>query len=200
MAAQVANVQGDPIPGVFGYGVELGLDSAGNVGGLIIYKGTAVAQELVSCTPSAVARTGEIGTIASADLNFDTFGDLLLQVSSKNGNATFCVWLFDPKSKQYVASPELSRLVNPRADQKTRTVVAFENLGCFGSCYDKQTYSWVYGKLTMTREMTITEAINAPSGASSGCSYVRSIKELQNGKLNEIRRDMVDPNGASCEF
>ena len=104
VAPQIMNVQGTPIPGVVGYGVELGLDVSGNVAALLVYQGTTVAQELVACTPQPVPRDGDVGTIATTDFNFDGYGDLLLQVSSQDKNAMFCVWLFDPKTKQYVAS------------------------------------------------------------------------------------------------
>lgn len=197
-AQQIKNVRGDPIPGVAGYGVDLGLDGSGNVAGLIIYQGMKVAQEVQICTSQPVSRNGDVGTIATTDFNFDGYGDLALQVSSKDNNATFCVWLFDPKTKQYVASPELSQLVNPRADPKTKTVTAYKKTGCRGSCYDKQTYSWDAGQLTMTRDETVTRNIDAPTGDAGGCSFLRSVKELQDGRLKEVGRDMVNDVGALC--
>jgi len=198
-AQQITNVQGTPMPGVVGYGVELGLDGSGNVAALLVYKGTAVAQELVVCTPQPIPRDGDIGTIATTDLNFDGYGDLLLQVSSKDKNAIFCVWLFVPKTKKYVASPALSQLVNPRADPKTKEVTAYENMGCGGSCYDKQNYRWSEGQLTMTRDESVTRNIEAPTGDAGGCSFIRSIKELRKGRLTEISRNMVNDVGAVCE-
>ena len=199
VAQQIVNVQGTPIPGVAGYGVELGLDSSGNVAALLVYKGTAVAQELVVCTPQPIPRDGDIGTIATTDLNFDGYGDLLLQVSSKDKNAIFCVWLFDPKTKKYVASPALSELVNPRADPTTKEVTAYKNMGCGGSCYEKQNYKWSEGQLTMNRDETVTRNIEAPTGDAGGCSFIRSVKELRKGRLAEISRDRVNDVGAVCE-
>jgi len=198
VAQQVMNVQGNPIPGVAGYGVELGLDVSGNVAALLVYKGTKLAQELVVCTPQPVPRNGDTGTIATTDLNFDGYGDLLLQVSSKDNNATFCVWLFDPKTQQYIASPALSQLVNPRADPATKEVTAYKNMGCRGSCYEKQTYTWIKGQLTMTRDETVTRNIEAPTGDAGGCGFVRSVKELRKGQLTEINRDVVNDVGAVC--
>jgi len=199
VAQQVMNVQGNPIPGLAGYGVELGLDGSGNVAALLVYKGTNLAQELVVCTPQPVSRNGDIGTIATTDFNFDGYGDLLLQVSSEGNNATFCVWLFDPKTKRYVASPALSQLVNPRADLTKKEVTAYKNLGCGGSCYDKQSYTWSKGQLTMVRDESVIRNINAPTGDAGGCSFIRSLKELRKGQLTEISRDMVNDVGALCE-
>jgi hypothetical protein len=197
-AQQIENVRGSPIPGVAGYGVDLGLNGSGDVAGLIIYKGTAVAQELPACTPQPVPRSGDVGTIATTDFNFDRYGDLALQVSSKDGNATFCVWLFDSTTKQYVASPALSQLTNPRADPKTKTVVANKNMGCNGSCYDKQAYQWSNGQLTMIRDESVTRNIEAQTGYTGGCSFVKSIKEVRNGKLTETSRNTVNDVGALC--
>ncbi len=195
---QVTAVSGDPIPGVAGYGVNLGLDTAGNVAALLVYKGTNVSQELVSCTSQAVPRDGNVGTMASADLNFDGFGDLLLQVSSKDKNATYCVWLFDPRTQKYVASPELSQLVNLAADPKTQTVTSNVGTGCFGSCYHNQTYKWEHGTLTLVRDESITGNITAPSSASQGCAYVKSVKVMKKGKLTEVSRDTVNSMGVIC--
>ena len=166
---------------------------------LLVYKGTTVAQELVTCTPQPVPRDGDIGTIATTDFNFDGYGDLLLQISSKDNNARFCVWLFDPKTKQYVASPALSQLVNPRADPTTKEVTTYENMGCGRSCYEKQSYTWSKGQLMMTRDETVTRDVNAPTGDAGGCSFIRSIKELRKGRLTEISREMVNDVGAVCE-
>ncbi len=195
---QVTAVSGNPIPGVAGYGVNLGLDSAGNVAALLVYRGTQVSQELVTCTPQPVPRDGNVGSMASADLNFDGFGDLLLQVSSKDKNATYCVWIFNPKTKKYVASPELSKLVNPSADPKTKTVNSYVSTGCFGSCYDKQIYKWVQGVLTLVRDESVTQNINAPAGSGAGCAYVKSVKEMKKGKLTEVSRDTVNAMGMIC--
>ncbi len=198
VAQKISNVEGNPIPGVPGYGVTLGLNGPGDVAALLVYHGTDIAQELVTCTPQPVPRSGNIGTIATTDFNFDGYGDLLLQVSSKNDNAMFCIWLFDPKTKQYVASPALSQLVNPTVDPKTKTVIAHKNLDC-GSCYDQQSYTWNDGQLTMIRQETLTENIYAPTaGYTGGCSFVRSIKELRNGQLIETSRDRVNAVGTRC--
>jgi hypothetical protein len=195
--AQVMDVRGAPIPGVAGYGVELGLDVPGNVAGLLVYHGSKIAQQLATCTSEPVPRVGDVGTIATSDLNFDGYGDLLLQVTSKDKNATYCAWLFQPKSKQYVESPALSLLVNPSVDAKSKTVLALKNLEC-GGCYQKQSYSWINGDLTLIREETLMKNINAATGYTGGCSYLLSVKERQKGQLIETRRDMVDNSGTIC--
>ncbi len=198
LACASAQVQGDPIPGVADHGVELGLDSSGNVGALLVYKGTQVAQQLLVCTPEAVPRDGNVGTIASSDLNFDGFGDLLLQVSAKDRNAVFCVWMFDPDTKQFAPSAALSELVNLTADAGTKTVNSYKRMGCWGSCYDKQTYRWIKGQLTLVRDESVMQNINSPIGPGGGCGYIKSVKELRNGQLTETSREVVNDLGVAC--
>jgi hypothetical protein len=197
-AGQVIHVEGEPIPGVPGYGVKVGLNPAGNIGALLVYQGTELSQQLRVCTEEPVERSGDVGTIATADLNFDGFGDLLLQVSSKNKNATFCIWLFEPKSKTYVPSSSLSRLVNPHADPKTKTVTTFRNTGCRRSCYEKQTFAWKHGHLQLIAEESVTENITTPTGYGGGCPFVRTVKQLRNGEMVESQRDMVNNLGSKC--
>lgn len=38
-------------------------------------------------------------------------------------------------------------MTNPRPDPNTRTVISYKKEGCFGSCYEKETYSWSNGQL-----------------------------------------------------
>ena len=196
---QLINVEGEPIPGVLGYGVKLGLNPAGNIGALLVYHGTALSQQLEVCTSGEpIVRRGDIGTIATADLNFDGFGDLLLQVGSKSKNAMFCVWLFEPESKKYVPSSSLSRLVNPHPDPKSKTITSFRNTGCRRSCYEKQTFAWKHGDLKLIAEETVTANINTPTGYGGGCPFVRIVKHLRNGEMVESQRDMVNNLGSKC--
>jgi len=88
---QSPGVTGSPIPGVAGYGVELGLDPAsGKVLELLVYRGQKQVQALKVCTPEPVPRESPVGTMDTADYNFDGHGDLALETAFKQGNASYC--------------------------------------------------------------------------------------------------------------
>jgi hypothetical protein len=76
------------------------------------------------CTPEPVPRESPVGNIYYTDYNFDGHSDLALEVAFKEGNASYCVWLFDSKTGRFVASPQLSRLTNPSPDPNNRTVTS----------------------------------------------------------------------------
>jgi hypothetical protein len=76
-------VTGDPIPGIPGYGVELGLSPAsGKILELLVYRGQKQVQALKVCTPEPVPRESPVGTIYTTDYNFDGHGDLALETAS----------------------------------------------------------------------------------------------------------------------
>ena len=194
---QSPGVTGSPIPGEPGYGVDLGLDpTSGKILELLVYQGQKQVQALKVCTGEAVPRESPVGTMDTADYNFDGHGDLALETAFKQGNALYCIWLFDPKTKQFEASPQLSQLTNPRPDPKTRTVISSSKGGCIG-CSKQETYRWSKGQLIPVREETVTQT---DLGTSTGgdCGWLRTVKEEKNGKMVFVSRDQINSLGVVC--
>lgn len=187
----------NPVPGLPGVGVDLGLDASGKVGAVLVYEGGKQTQVLPVCTAESVPRGDPVGTIATADYNFDGYSDLALQVASKDGNASYCIWLFDPKTRSFVPSKELSELTNPRPDPNTRTVISYKKEGCFGSCYEKETYTWSNGRLVPVKYESQTQPDPAAAN-TGGCIYLLTVKEEKNGQLVEVSRNRVNDMGAQC--
>ena len=195
--ASPQQVTGDPIPGDPGYGVDLGLDSAtGNIAELLIYRGQKQFQALKVCTANPVPRQNPVGTMDTADYNFDGHGDLALETAFQDGNASYCIWLFDPKTKSFVFSQPLSQLTNPRPDPKTKTIIAYTKLEC-GPCYQQETYRWSKGQLVPVREESVRPA-DLGLQLSGGCGWLRTVREEKNGKMVFVSRDQVDSFGHSC--
>lgn len=184
------------MPGLQGIGLEENLDTAGNLQGILVFKGNQQIQSLPVCGGTPVPRQPPLGTLNLTDLNFDGLPDLLLQVSTKNGNDSYCVWLWDPKSQRYVASPELSQLTNPRPHPSNRTITSFTNLDCgSGGCHDQKTYVWSKGQLKLVKDESQTLAENvAVSGP--GCNYVLTVQEQKKGKMVVVSTDRVNDMGA----
>jgi hypothetical protein len=190
-------VTGSPIPGLPGYGVDLGLDPAsGKIVELLVYRGQKQVQALKVCTAEAVPRESPVGTMDTADYNFDGHYDLALETGFKQGNATYCIWLYNPKTKRFVASPQLSQLINVRPDPKTKTVISSSKGDCVG-CSKQETYRWAKGQLIPVREVTVTQT---EMGVSNGgdCGWLRTVKEEKNGKMVFVGRDQVDSLGQVC--
>jgi hypothetical protein len=194
---QSPGVTGSPIPGEAGYGVELGLDpTSGKILELLVYRGQKQVQALKVCTGEPVPRESPVGTMDTADYNFDGHGDLALETAFKQGNASYCIWLFDTKTKRFVASPQLSQLTNPRPDPKTKTVISLSRGGCIG-CSKQETYRWSKGQLIPVREETVTQT---DLGMSTGgdCGWLRTVKEEKNGKMVFVSRDQINSLGVVC--
>ncbi len=192
---QSADVRGTPMPGLPGIGVELGLNTAGRIESLLVYQGQQQVQTLDVCTDEPVARQGKVGSLATADYNFDGYSDLALQVTEVKDNRTFCVWLFDSGTQRFVASSQLSQLINPVPDPKTGTVVSTRYPGC-PSCYEKQVFGWSQGQLGEVRYESLT--LDPLSIGYGGCDYVHTVKELKDGRMKETERERVNRLGAPC--
>lgn len=192
-----ATVTGDPIPGVPGYGVELGLSpSSGKILELLVYRGQKQAQALKVCTPEPVLRESPVGNIYTTDYNFDGYGDLALETAFKQGNASYCIWLYSPKTGRFVASQQLSQLTNPSSDPKTHTVVSYSKGEC-QPCYRRETYRWSKRQLVPVREESVVPAelgLQLPGG----CGWLRTVREEKQGKMAFVSRDQVDINGEVC--
>ena len=190
-------VSGDPIPGVPGYGVELGLSpSNGKILELLVYKGQKQAQALKVCTPEPVPRESPVGNMYTTDYNFDGRGDLALETAFKNGNASYCIWLYNPKTKRFEFSQTLSQLTNPSPDAKTHTVVSYSKGEC-EPCYHRETYRWSKGQLVPVREESITPA-EVGLQLPGGCGWLHTVREEKNGKMEFVSRSQVNGLGQEC--
>ena len=190
-------VTGDPIPGLAGYGVELGLDPAnGRISALLVYRGQKQWQELKVCTPEAVPREGPVGTMDTADYNFDGHYDLALETAFKGGNASYCIWLFEPKTGRFILSKQLSQLTNVRPDPKTHTVISTSKGEC-GPCYHEESYRWTKGQLIPVRETSVAPA-DLGLQLPGGCGWLRTVREEKHGKMVFVSRDQVNSLGQVC--
>jgi hypothetical protein len=194
----LAQVQPNPVPGLSGIGLEEGLDAAGvNLVSITVFKGSRQIQSLPVCTGNPVARQSPVGSLNMADLNFDGLPDLLLQLTASGGNDSFCVWLWNPKSQRYVASPALSQLTNPRPHPSNKTITSFTNLPCptLGGCHDTKTYTWSKGQLNLMKDESQTPAENL-SVVGPGCDFILSVQEQKKGKMVVVSSDRVNSFGA----
>jgi hypothetical protein len=192
---QSPGVRGSPMPGLPNIGVELGLNRAGRVESLLVYQGQQQVQTLEVCTEEPVLRQGKVGSLATADYNFDGYPDLALQVTDVKDNSTFCIWLFDPGTQRFLASSQLSQLVNPVPDPKTRTVVSTKYPRC-PSCHEKQVFRWSQGQLELVRYESLT--LDPLAVGYGGCDYVHTVKELKDGRMKETDRERTNSFGARC--
>ena len=190
-------VTGSPIPGLPGYGVDLGLDSTtGEVAELLIYHGQQQVQALKVCTPSPVPRERPVGTIDTADFNFDGHYDLALEVAARNGNASYCIWLYDPKTNRFAASPTLSKLTNPSTDAKTHHVISYTKGDC-SICYHRESYRWSKGQLVPVREESVAPA-DLGLQLPGGCGWLHTVREEKHGKMQFVSRTQVNDMGQAC--
>jgi hypothetical protein len=191
LAAQVAN----PVPGLPGIGVAYGLDSSAQIESVLVYQHGQQVQSLPVCTTEHVPNAPPLGSLNMADMNFDGYYDLLLQTTGKDHNFNFCVWLYNPKTQRFDASPALSALVNPRPNAKDRTVTAFVNQGCLGGCHETRTFKWNKGQLQLVRIVTQTQMQMAPA-SGPGCLYILTVQESRKGKMVQVSSDRVDSAGS----
>ncbi|UOG62264.1 XAC2610-related protein [Leptospira noguchii] len=73
------------------------------------------------------------------DMNFDGYKDIrLILYQGATGNKGYTIWLFDPSKNLFIEKKELSELVSPTFNSKTKTIRAYYN---YSSCeYLNQTY------------------------------------------------------------
>jgi hypothetical protein len=184
------------IPGLAGYRVKEELNSSGEVLGLVVDHHQQQVQTLNVCTQAPVPRTGDVGGIAFADYNFDGYPDLSLLVSSTNQNHHYCVWLFNPQTKRFALSQQLSHLTNPAPDLNKKEVVAFKHEGCNGECWRRETYHWSGNQLLPNKYVAQNEDPVLP--LTVDCRFVRTVKQEEGGRLEEVSRERVNDAGFSC--
>lgn len=194
-AQQPLEGPGSPIPGTPNLRVELGLNTAGEVKSLQVYRGQQLLQALDVCTANPVARTKTAGTLATADYNFDGFPDLALQVTGAKDNNLFCVWLFDPKQQRFEPSPQLSQLTDPVPDAKSRTIISTKYGAC-PYCYERQEFQWSVTQLNLVLDKTLV--MDSLAVGSGECDYIRTVKKRKKGEMREVDRRRSTAMGARC--
>lgn len=184
------------IPGLAGYRVKEELNSSGEVLGLVVDHHQQQVQTLNVCTQAPVPRTGEVGGIAFTDYNFDGYPDLSLLVSSTHKNHHYCVWLFNPQTRRFALSPQLSQLTNPAPDLNKKDIVAFKHEGCNGECWRRETYDWSGNRLVPSKYVAQNEDPVLP--LTVDCRFVRTVKQEKDGRLKEVSRQRVNDTGFPC--
>src|SRR5579884_2957003 len=152
------------------YHFQYGLDSAGNIVQLLVYRGDQQVQSLNVCTNSPVPRSGNLGGVTHEDFNFDGYPDVAMLVSTdRSSDNSYCIWLYDPATRRFVFSPDLSRLTNPQPDPATQTVTSRKNEGCSGLWFDAETFRWSGGRLQPLKEVSQSQDITVVPNAN--CSF-----------------------------
>ncbi len=190
--------QGYPMPGLPGVSIAQGLNQNGDVQWVLVYQNGKQIQALDICVSGAVPRRDPLGSLAVADFNFDNSPDLALQVSSEDGNSKYCVWLFDPGQQLFMLNYQLSGVANLAPDPSTKTLQSYENQGCNGVCFTKNSYRWSNGEMELIRSESTSKA--PLSLGYGGCDFVHSVKELKRGELREVSRERVNALGINCDL
>jgi hypothetical protein len=185
------------IPGLPGFRVEEASNNSGDIRALAVYHEGHQTQTLNVCTDKPVPRRGKLGSIAFTDFNFDGYPDLAMLASSANENNIYCVWLFDPETKRFALSEDLSHLTNPAPDPDKKSVVALKHETCTGDCYERETYVWSGNRLLPKEYVAVNE--DPALSPTEDCRFVRSVKQEKNGRMAELARQRVDGGGVPCE-
>lgn len=186
------------MPGLPGISIAQGLNPSGDVQWVLVYQNGKQIQALDICVPGAVPRRDPVGSLAVADFNFDNSPDLALQISSENGNSKYCVWLFDAEQQLFTLNHQLSGVANLAPDPSTKSLQSYENQGCNGVCFTKNTYKWSNGEMELIRSETTSQA--PLSVGYGGCNFVHSVKEMKRGELREVSRERVNALGIECDL
>ena len=56
------------------------------------------------------------------DLNFDGYGDVMIELQPARPNVPYLNWLFDPASGRFVESRALNEITSPQFDAATREI------------------------------------------------------------------------------
>jgi hypothetical protein len=99
----------------------------------------------------------------------------------EQGNASYCIWLYNPKTGRFVFSEELSRLTNPSPDAKTHAV-SYVKENC-SICYRRESFRWAKGTIGAGSRRNC-DASSPGAAASNGmrvAAHGQRRKERENG-------------------
>lgn len=119
--------------------------------------------------------------IATADLNFDGFNDVLLATSRGVANTYADYWRFVPTTGEfsYLGNFPLFRL-----DAEKRLLSTYERGGMGGMVYTRCQYRFLEGALTLV-ESEKQEATDKPD------VYRKTISRLESGKMRVVKEETV---------
>jgi hypothetical protein len=122
------------------------------------------------------------------DFNFDGHPDKKVFVSRGGGsgalNEQFEISIYNPKTKIYEYSEQLSDLCNPEADKETKKITSHAKNGPFG--WQSEVYVWKGKDLVLTERIRATE---------NGPNLIVVTERLVDGKLIVISREIEDTEG-----
>jgi hypothetical protein len=81
----------------------------------------------------------------TGDYNFDGHEDYRVYRESDGKQHYYDFYLFDPRTRKYVFSKELSQLFNPQFDATTREIHCYSPGGHGGAIFRREDYRW-HGK------------------------------------------------------
>jgi hypothetical protein len=130
--------------------------------------------------------------LETPDLNFDGFKDLrVLAAKHGPGQTIWQYWLFDPKTRRFVPSPELDAALNPRPDTegKKDTLSVYWNGGSAGRIYWRKTYRWEGSKLVLVEDVEQTAIADRPD------DFKKVVRRREKGALLTVEETVVhDPH------
>ncbi len=197
-ASQAPLAPGAPIPGLPGFSIRETRNPQGAVEQVLVLHDGQQVQSLPMCADLPVQPTAETGAVGTADFNFDGYPDIAVNAGAdRDDNQYYCIFLFDPATRRFVADKQLSQLPDPLPNPTDRTIVSQEKESCGGGlCYWKALYEWENGSLLPLRVQSKTaDPLVSPT---SSCRYVYTLEERKAGKLTEVERNRVDAGGVTC--
>jgi len=152
-----------------------------------------------------VAQTDDPASYFTArDLNFDGLLDLQLLVGGSSTSHTYWYWIFDSRTRRFVVDATLKgEKGSPWINEKEKTVMFHTNQGCSGRCYTRNTFRFddSTGHFVLVRQETqiatgarqVKRKGNESDAKvvyeeSPNARYVRTIKEMKDGKLQVTSR------------
>jgi hypothetical protein len=130
---------------------------------------------LFTATASSLCSAAERET---GDYNFDGHQDYRVFRESDGRLHFYDFYLFDPRTKKYVLSKELSQLFNPQFDAATKEIHCFSPGGHGGAIFIREDYRWEDKRLVFVRVIQQTDI----SFEVGSYGYIRVTATLKDGK------------------
>jgi tetratricopeptide (TPR) repeat protein len=99
---------------------------------------------------------GGKGRLTVVDMNFDGYQDIRLHCMAGQHNVSYLFWLFDKDAGKFVFHSDLSELLNPVPDPKTKSIISDVDEGCAGTCRTINTYKITGNKLVLLNSQSYT--------------------------------------------
>jgi len=126
--------------------------------------------------------------LKAEDFNFDGYEDLaMLSAWGATGNLSYCIWLFDPVSGQFVYSHNFSDLGRYQLHPASKTITTTSVAGMAGAIHVFCTYQVVDNRPLLVEE-------ERQSWDDEACALLKVIRKRRNGKLVVVTREHVQPD------